>query len=102
MKRIRLVRVSVPLLAALAALFFASAASAETWTGETTTVGGTEGTPSPELTLVKSSTAYEPTGGNLDLTVVTAAAPQPEVGGEPNRSSLFALLVNTTATCGLT
>lgn len=101
MKRTRLVRVSVPLLAALAALLFASAAPAETWTGETTTVAGTEGTPSPELTLVKASAAYEPTGGNLNVTVVTAAAPQPNIGGEPNGSLLFGMFVKTTATCSV-
>ena len=102
MKQTRLVRVSVPLLTTLAALLFADAAPAETWTGETTTVAGTEGSPSPEITLVKASAAYDPLVGNLNFTVVTGAAPQPEIGGKPNEGLLIGMFVKTTATCGIT
>jgi len=82
-------------------LLFASGAGAETVIGESTTIAAQEGTPSPEITLVRASASYEPSAGNLSLAVVTGAAPQPELGAEPNESNLFAMFVKTTAACSV-
>ncbi len=71
-------RVPVLLLALAALLVCAATASAETRSGESTTVA-TEFTPTPEATILKATAAYE-TGGNATFEV-TAAGP-PSAGSE--------------------
>ena len=103
MNRRHPLRVSVLLGAALAALLvFASAAAAETFTGESTTIAEQMGAPTPETTLVKASASYESTEGKLSLDVVTAAPPQPMLGTEENASRLYALFVKITRPCSFT
>ncbi|MBS1863132.1 MAG: hypothetical protein JSS68_15635 [Actinobacteria bacterium] len=63
-------------------LVFASAATAETVAGETTTVESTTGIPSPEGTLVKASASYESAKGSVIVAVTTGAEPQLEVLNE--------------------
>ena len=74
---IRRSRVPALLLAAFAAfLIFAAAASAETRTGESTTVIR-ENFPAGEFTLVKAAASYESVSGSVVFNITTATAPQP-------------------------
>mgnify|MGYP002378551226 CR=1 FL=1 len=78
---IRRSRVPALLLAALAALLvFAAAASAETRTGESSTVIR-EGFPAGEFTLVKAAASYESSSGSAVFNITTATGPQPESEG---------------------
>jgi hypothetical protein len=86
-------RVPAILFAALAALLvFAAIASAETRTGESTTIV-TEGSPAPEATIVKAGASYEPTSGTAVFNVTTAGALNPE-----SLDEMFAALT-TSASC---
>jgi hypothetical protein len=74
---IRRSRVPALLLAALAALLvFAAAASAETRTGESSTVIR-EGFPAGEFTIVKAAASYESTSGSAVFNITTATGLQP-------------------------
>lgn len=100
MNRRHPLRVSVLLSAVVAALLvFASAAAAETFTGESTTIAQQTGTPTPETTLVKASLSYDSTVGKLTLDAETAAPPQPLLGTEPNASALRALVLSMVRPC---
>lgn len=64
------------LIAAFAAiLVFAATASAETLTGESTTVLS-EGILPPDATIVKAGASYDTTAGSIHLNITTAAEPQ--------------------------
>jgi hypothetical protein len=83
-------RVPALLLAALSALLiFAAAASAETRTGESTTVERFNA-PSLETSLVKASASYDTTDGGLSASVTTEAEPQLE-----NATSTLEVLFST-------
>ncbi len=101
MSRLRRLRVPALLVAALAALLvFAVGASAETRTGESTSVLSQGGPNLPEATLVKASGSYDSTGGTVSFNVVTAAEPHElDGGGEPSETHLEAGLFTTTAGC---
>jgi hypothetical protein len=79
---IRRTRLPAILLAALAALLvFAAAASAETRTGESSSVV-TLGSTLPETTLVNASASYETSSGSTVFKVTTAGPPLPESEAE--------------------
>jgi hypothetical protein len=79
---IRRMRLPAILLAALAALLvFAAAASAETRTGESSSVV-TLGSTLPETTLVNASASYETGSGSTVFKVTTAGPPLPESEAE--------------------
>jgi hypothetical protein len=100
---IRNTRLRVPalLLAVLTALLvFAAAASAETRTGESSTVEFIN-SPTPEGTLVKASASYETTGGGLSFSATTAAEPHAEKEGIPSVAEVEALFFTGTSGCSL-
>jgi hypothetical protein len=98
----RSLRAPALLIAALAALLiFAAAASAETRTGESTSVTS-EGAASPEATLTKASASYESTGGTVSFDITTAAVPQElDEEGEPSETEMEAELITATSGCNL-
>jgi hypothetical protein len=78
-RRSKRLRAPALLIAALAALlvFAASAsAAAETLTGESTN-RSTQGVPTPEILLVKSTASYEPATGHAVVSFTTSAPPSP-------------------------
>jgi len=85
---------------ALAALLvFAATATAETRTGETSSVL-VEGRNSPEATLVDGAVSYETTGGKVAFDITTGAEPQAEdVYGEPSGVTMIAGLFTTSGEC---
>jgi CARDB len=94
-------RVPALLLIGLTALLvFATAADAQTWTGETTTVVPIHLPPTtPEATLVKASASYESKSGSESFTVTTAAAPAVEKEGKPSMTLMEAEVVSDPAGC---
>lgn len=89
----RRLRAPAILIAALATLLaFAATASAETRTGESTTVI-TESFPAGEVTLVKADASYESAAGSVVFNVTTATGPEPAGEG-----SILAALT-TSANC---
>jgi hypothetical protein len=87
-------------LAALAAIFvFAATASAETRSGESTSVVTTSKT-APEVTLVKGAASYDTAGGNLIFNLTTAAPPQSEE--DPVSAVLIAGLATSSGECNST
>jgi hypothetical protein len=99
----RSTRLHVPvlLLAALSTLLvFATAASAETRTGESTAVE-LIGSPTPEGILVKASASYETAGGSLSFSATTAAEPHAEKEGIPSVAEVEALFFTGTSECSL-
>jgi hypothetical protein len=97
-KRLRVPALLLTVLTAL--LVLATAASAETRTGESSTVEFIN-SPTPEGTLVKASASYESTGGSLSFSATTAAEPHAEKEGIPSVTEVEALFFTGTSECSL-
>jgi hypothetical protein len=97
MTRHRRLRAPALVIAALAAfLVFSAGAAAETRTGETTTTVAAIPPGSPEARIVKSSAAYESTGGSVSFNITTAAEPKVEnKEGKLSETKVGALLFTT-------
>jgi hypothetical protein len=100
-RRSKRLRAPALLIAALAALLvFAAAASAEVWTGESTTLVPIHLPPTlPEGTLVKASVSYDTSSGSDEFTITTAGPPMAEKGGKPSETFVLAELVSDPAGC---
>jgi hypothetical protein len=96
-----LVRVAVLAGAVMATLLLcSSAAAAEPWSGETTTLIPNGGpAPSPEATLVKAAGSYDPPSGALSIAVTTGAEPKTVQGGKPSTVELKIFLVKVPGAC---
>jgi hypothetical protein len=88
MKNFRRSLAPAVLITALAALFFAATANAETRSGGTTSPA--DAAIPAEADVLGAAATYDSTTGVVSFTVTTAAEPQEEVGGEENKLLLIA------------